>query len=317
MIIILRRYVQILCGVKALRFSGLSIRQLEAFEAFMETRSVSGAALQLHISQPSVSRLLQELEADTQLHLFDRSLGRLIPTHQAILFFAEVATTFRSAHALMKAARDIKELKRGTVRIGALAAASFDLVPGVLGALKASSPEAKMTLTVRHSRDIAASVAARLSDVGIIDDGVPRPDTLAVAIHQIESICVMDAAHPLRSKKRISLADVAQYPFVSLDPAYYARTVDGMQLNKVVEGRIVAESFQSFVACAFVTGNDALSIVDPLTARFYAPHGLISRPVNFSVPLRFAVIQNSYSITNNMANRFVALLNDRLQALTK
>ncbi|TIU76967.1 MAG: LysR family transcriptional regulator, partial [Mesorhizobium sp.] len=91
---ILVRYVLILYREEEMRFSGLSVRQLEAFEATMVAGSVSGAAIALNVSQPSVSRLLQELEIDTGLSLFDRSHGRLVPTEQGLLFYGEVGKTF-------------------------------------------------------------------------------------------------------------------------------------------------------------------------------------------------------------------------------
>ena len=112
-----------------MRFAGLSIRQLEAFDMIMLSGSVSAAATALHISQPSVSRLLQDLERDCDLKLFDRAKGRLIPTPQGIMFHEEVARSFKSARELMVAARNIRDLKQSRLRIGALAACSLEIVP--------------------------------------------------------------------------------------------------------------------------------------------------------------------------------------------
>ncbi|WP_278120477.1 LysR family transcriptional regulator [Mesorhizobium sp. WSM4887] len=103
---ILVRYVLILYREEEMRFSGLSVRQLEAFEATMVAGSVSGAAIALNVSQPSVSRLLQELEIDTGLSLFDRSHGRLVPTEQGLLFYGEVGKTFHGARNLIMAAQE-------------------------------------------------------------------------------------------------------------------------------------------------------------------------------------------------------------------
>lgn len=291
-----------------MRFSGLSIRQLEAFEAFMETRSVSGAAGLLNISQPSVSRLLQDLEADCRLHLFARRQNRLIPTHQALLFADEVSRTFRTSRNLMKIAQEISELKRGTLKIGTLAALSFKLIPDALGALRRDAENLSAVVSVRHSKDIAAAVATGLLDVGIIDEGVPAQGMQVSSVQEVNSVCVLDGGHPLASRETISLADLADWPFVSLDPDYYAREPDGIQLNAAVRGRVTAEAFQSFVACSFVKGSDALSIVDPFTARFYAPLGLQHRPISFRVPFRIAVVQNELSATNSAANRFLEIL---------
>lgn len=300
-----------------MRFSGLSIRQLEAFDAFMQSRTVSGAARQLNISQPSVSRLLQDLEADCGLALFERRGGRLLPTHQAMLFSSEVAQTFRSAHDLMTIAREIRELRRGTVRIGTLAALSFDLVPDSLSQIGTGTTGPSVLVTVRDSKNIAEMVAGHRIDVGLVDDGIVRPETHVTAIHEFNSVCAMDAAHPLAGKETVTLEDLSRYPFATLDPEYLARTPDGVELNAAVKGRIVAEAFQSFVACSFVRGNTALSVVDPFTARFYGSHHLVYKPIALWIPLRIAIIQNGMSLTNLLANRCAEVLGTALTSFSQ
>ncbi|PZO79664.1 MAG: hypothetical protein DI629_08365 [Mesorhizobium amorphae] len=295
-----------------MRFSGLSIRQLEAFDAFMQSGTVSGAATSLSISQPSVSRLLQDLEADCGLALFERRGGRLFPTHQATLFAQEVARTFQSARDLMTFAREIKELRRGTARIGTLAALSFDLVPTSLGQIGTDAASPSVVVTVNGSKTIAAMVAGQRLDVGLVDEGIARPGTHLAAIHEFNCVCVMDASHPLAQSQIVTLTDLAAHPFVTLDPDYLARTPDGAKLNAAVKGKVIAEAFQSFVACSFVRGNAALSVVDPFTARFYASHQLVFKPIDLRIPLRVALIQNGVSRTNLLANRCVETLDRSL-----
>ena len=57
----------------------ISPRQIEAFKAIVETASVTAAAANMHVSQPSVSRLLHSLEEAVGFNLFERRKGRLVP----------------------------------------------------------------------------------------------------------------------------------------------------------------------------------------------------------------------------------------------
>ena len=61
----------------------MNFKQLEAFLAFMTTGSTIEAAQRLGASQPAVSRLLSQFEADLGLPLFVRRKGRLHPTAEA------------------------------------------------------------------------------------------------------------------------------------------------------------------------------------------------------------------------------------------
>ena len=58
-----------------------TLRQIEVFNAVMQTGSVIGAAKMLNVSQPVVSRVLRHLEDQTKVPLFERSKGRLQPTY--------------------------------------------------------------------------------------------------------------------------------------------------------------------------------------------------------------------------------------------
>ncbi|TIO39788.1 MAG: hypothetical protein E5Y00_34640, partial [Mesorhizobium sp.] len=129
-------------------------------------------------------------EIDTGLSLFDRSHGRLVPTEQGLLFYGEVGKTFHGARNLIMAAQEIRELKRGVVRIGTLAAMSFNIVPEAIQQLRTRFPEARTTIAVRSSTEIVSSVASRLTDVGLVDAGVSFLDAKCVATFERNSVCV-------------------------------------------------------------------------------------------------------------------------------
>ncbi|MBC7800259.1 MAG: LysR family transcriptional regulator, partial [Gemmatimonadaceae bacterium] len=95
----------------------LSFRQLEAFHAVMIGGSASRAAELLGISQPAVSRAIAELEQGTGFALFDRVRGRLVPTPEGRLFFAEVDVSFTGLDRLRAAAARIRDFGSGAIRI--------------------------------------------------------------------------------------------------------------------------------------------------------------------------------------------------------
>ena len=61
----------------------ITLRQLEAFCAVVESGSISVAAERLYLSQPAVSKIIASLEYRTQLTLFDREYRRIVPTAEA------------------------------------------------------------------------------------------------------------------------------------------------------------------------------------------------------------------------------------------
>ena len=84
------------------------LRKLQAFHLVMQTGSVTQAAEALSISQPAVSKLLQALEAETRLTLFDRARRRLLPTMDARRFHVEVDRLFRAASGIDHLVNEIR-----------------------------------------------------------------------------------------------------------------------------------------------------------------------------------------------------------------
>ena len=98
------------------------------------------------------------------------------------------------------------------------------------------------------------------------------------------------------------------HPFVSLGYDYLGRSADGRLLRDELAENVEAETFQSYLACAFVKGSGALAIVDPFTADFYAGLGLVAKPLKLEIPFSIAVIVNHRSATSAVVSAFLDIL---------
>src|SRR5271167_2032319 len=110
----------------------MRIRQVEAFQAVMRSAGVTAAAALLNISQPSVSRLIADLEHEVGFALFVRRGGRLHPTQQGLALYEAVRRSFQGLDLLDQAARRIRAHPVGTIRVAALSALAASLLPPVL-----------------------------------------------------------------------------------------------------------------------------------------------------------------------------------------
>jgi DNA-binding transcriptional LysR family regulator len=82
----------------------MNIRHVEIFRAVITNGTASRAAEVLRISQPAVSKAIQELERYIGFDLFHRIKGRIVPTSEAQLFFKEVEQSFAGMDYLRNAA---------------------------------------------------------------------------------------------------------------------------------------------------------------------------------------------------------------------
>ncbi len=94
----------------------LNVRQLEAFRAVMLSGSMTGGGRLMSISQPAVTRLIRDLEAELKLSLFRREGTHIEPTREGKELFREVSRHFVSTERIREAADAIREFNGGQLR---------------------------------------------------------------------------------------------------------------------------------------------------------------------------------------------------------
>jgi DNA-binding transcriptional LysR family regulator len=187
----------------------MQLPDLAAFLAVATDRSFSAAARRLHRTQPAISQAVRRIEDELGERLFDRSsrdgtlteAGRLLQDYaQRLLGLASEAET---------AVRELQQVRRGRVIIGANEAAVHSLLPHIE---KFTAAHPNVVLEVRRipSRQIANAVLDRSLDFGILtfqpaDRGV---QTLSLGIDDV--VLLTAPKHPLAARRRVTLPEVGR-----------------------------------------------------------------------------------------------------------
>jgi DNA-binding transcriptional LysR family regulator len=150
------------------------IRQLEVFHAVISTGSATRAAELLRISQPSVSKLLQDLEVQTGVSLFSRVRKRLSPTPEGRRLAKEVEGLFLKLSRIEHVANEMRAKGVGELRIASLPALGLRLIPSLLAEFQRANPEIRAVLSVVPSQRVVEMVASGEADVGF---AYPVPGT--------------------------------------------------------------------------------------------------------------------------------------------
>jgi len=295
----------------------LSLRQIEAFKAVMESTSVTAAAEAMRISQPGVSRLLRDLEHAVGFPLFLRRKGRLVPTAEARLFHDEVQKYFRTMRRLTHTASDIRALARGQLRIGAFAALSIMVTPAVIRRFHAAHPQMHVSCTAGQSRQIADLVASRFADLGIIDPEARSGALRVERLWRFRCVCALPAGHPLAGREALGTGDLAGQNVIALEREFLSRFPAGAALHDALADSLRLQVQQSVTACALVAEGVGIAIVDPFTAGHFAASGVVVRPLEAEIPFETCVVSSPDAPLSNAAGEFLALLEDELERITR
>ena len=257
----------------------LTFRQLEAFHAVMISGSASRAAELLQVSQPAVSRALAELEHEVGFALLDRVRGRLLPTPEGQLFFADVGASFSGLDRLRAAAARIRDFGSGSIRLASLAALGSTLVPRAIRRFRDAHPGIAITLHVASSSIVRDLVASGHFELGLAADEVDLYGIDHRVFGSVRAVCVLPPGHALASCRVIRPLDLDGQPFVALAPEDRARG----RLNAVLEEAgarpdIVVETPNSATVCALALEGVGIGLANPLAIEGFVERGLLLRP---------------------------------------
>lgn len=269
----------------------LSFRMIEMFRAVVMQGSISDAAQLLNVSQPAVSRLVRDLEAELGLTLFERRSGRVFATDEALTLFEEVHRSFVGLDRISKAADQIRAGHRGSLSIGCMPAVGLSLMPRVVRRMRKDWPEIDLVLKVFRSPTVIQHLNSLQCDLGVVEASFSSPATQLSQVLQLEMVCVFPPGDPLDALDVVHPADLAGRDFVSLDAESKTRTrIDAIFESAGIDRRLRLEAPLTDVVCSLVFEGCGVSIVDPLSASSAAKYGLRSRPFRPATPFAFQAL---------------------------
>lgn len=254
-------------------------RQIEAFNALMVMGSTVKAGELLGISQPAVSRLIKQLEIETQLRLFDRESGRMRPTREGLAFHREVDRAFLSLRRLELLAHEIRTYNQGQLRIGALPALGFSFIPKIVDAYSKENPKMLIKIETTSSAIIRDVVAGGQFDLGFVADEIDISGVLSERFAAPPVVCIMPLGHPLATKSIITPQDLEGQPFVSLSHVDRTRQrIDALFEKAGIRRNVVVETHFALSICQLVASGLGLGLINPYSLGGISPGQLVARP---------------------------------------
>ncbi|GAA1942777.1 transcriptional regulator CynR [Kitasatospora viridis] len=162
--------------------AALELRHLRYLLAVADHGNFTRAAEELHVSQPTLSQQVRQLERTLGVQLLDRS-GRTVRLTDAGAVYADHARrALRDLAAAERAVHDVRELTRGHLRLGVTPTFTAYLVGPLAAALHARHPGVGLTLVETTQDRIEAALLADDLDLGIAFAGPHPPGVAATAL---------------------------------------------------------------------------------------------------------------------------------------
>ncbi|MXO68570.1 LysR family transcriptional regulator [Pelagerythrobacter marinus] len=246
----------------------MRLRHIEVFYAVYRTGSVTGAAQELNVSQPSVSKVLRHAEDQLGYPLFRRNKGRLEPTEAAHELFGEVDEVYRQVRSLRQTAKNIGARRGGHIRLGLLPSLGFGVIPEAIARLRDEHPDVSFELDTLHSRDIASSLHERELDLAIGYGSAAKSRLAVRQVGEIELLVAARKADFVPAGGVVDFEDLDGRDFIGLRDSGPSGAVLLDEIDRLgITPREVVTARTYYVALALVQRGVGLTVVDEFTAR--------------------------------------------------
>ncbi|HLY65486.1 MAG TPA: LysR substrate-binding domain-containing protein [Chloroflexota bacterium] len=259
----------------------MNLNQIRVFVAVANRLSFTLAAQDLHLTQPAVSLQIKALERNERIRLFERR-GNVLGLTEAGRALYDSAVTMLSAHE--QATRLLAELsgaKRGRLAIGTNTTSGMYVVPDVLARFHERWPDADIELHIDPAVRILERIHQNVVDIGIVGGPVEddrfevehlAPDPLAL---------IFSPRHPFAREKIVTLADLADQPFIVPEPTSVMRILFERALREAgLAIRIGQQLHEAEPVKKAVEANLGVGIVSALAiSRELATGDLLSAPI--------------------------------------
>ncbi|MCM3121772.1 LysR family transcriptional regulator [Mesobacillus sp. AQ2] len=241
----------------------MDIRHLEYFTEVAKHLSFTKASQTLHVTQPSISKAIKNLEGELGVPLFYRSSKQLELTDagKAVLINAkEVLQAFKN---LTLELTDIMELKSGEIRIGIPPIVGAAFFSKFISQYKEKYPLVKITLTEVGTKKIKLGVEEGTLDIGLICT-LPAPNSSFEIINVIKDplMLIVHRDHGLALKKEVHFSELDNEPFILYrkDFTLYDLIIEECSKNHF-QPNIVCESSQKDFLLGMVEGKMGIALL--------------------------------------------------------
>src|SRR5215212_5935706 len=192
----------------------MDLMAMRVFLAVAEERSFSRAAAKVHRTQPAVSQAVRRLETDLGEQLFDRSskTGTLTDAGRVLQNYGQ--RLVRLAEETESAMRELRDLRRGRVLIGANEAAIHTLLP-LIARFRQKVPDIAVDVRRVPARQIAVEVQQGSLGFGALTFRPAEEGLLEVIVGSDELVLLMPPSHPFAKRRHVSMEDVSREPVVA------------------------------------------------------------------------------------------------------
>ncbi len=223
----------------------LNVHRLRVFRAVAERRSFTRAAEDLFMTQPAVSHLVALLESSLGTRLLRRQARGVVLTEAGEVVYRYALGVLDATDGLVHTLSQLAGSAHGRLAVGAGMTLGIYHLPPLLGEFQRAHQSVEVSLRIGRPEDLVEPLLSNSIDL-LFADHIPKAVQAAELVAEQyfvdEMVLVVAPSHPFAGRRGVSLADVAEQPFVMRESgASIRRWVDAHLARLDIRPRVVLE----------------------------------------------------------------------------
>lgn len=285
----------------------MKLLQMRYFQTVCRHGSITKAAEELFVSQPTISFCLKELEDEFGVKLFHRRHNRLQLTVEGQFFLDKVNYILQSVDALATQMKDMGN-NHNHVKIAVPAMISTFLFPPIFNAYTKQYPNVELEMLETGSLQARKLVDANSVDLGItILDNVVADNYNVLPLVSTELVFCVSRTHPLATRKRISFKELANEHIILFKADSYQNIFIKRAFSEVgVDPKIMLYSSQLYTVKEFISCGNAGAFLYRQVAEM--DKDLVCIPIDQAIIQDIVLIWSKSSSLYSDAENFIQFL---------
>lgn len=261
-------------------------KMIEAFRAAIVHGGISAGADALGMSQPSMSRVMADLQKVVGFPLFLKHGRTIRPTEEALALMTKVQQSFLGLEEIMRFSDQLRKQRMGRLSIATIPSIGHSIMPEAVEYLRAKFPDVFITLSVTSYIEVARNVRSRQADIGFTADILSLGELETVAEFTADCVCIGTSKWLSPKLSFVEVTDLVGRPFIGPTGTFQKR-LDALLATTGQQLDIMVETSLFHTISDMVLRGMGVSIVDPLTGALHRHRGGIALPLRPSLSYTF------------------------------
>jgi DNA-binding transcriptional LysR family regulator len=286
----------------------VNIQKYKAFMKVAEVESFTRAAEKLFYSQSGISRMINDLEKEWNVVLFERGRTGVRLTSDGVKLLPFAQKVFKEYQQLQAEVDALNGLQSGVIRIGTFSSVATHWLPGILQSFKQDYPNIDFELLLGDYTEIESWITEGRVDCGFTR--LPAASALeTIFLEKDDYLAVLPEGHLLAEQDTVSLASLCDEPFILLEKGKNNEIFDIFRVSGL-KARVKFTLWDDYAVMAMVGKKLGVSILPRLILR-NMPCDIITREIDISPHRNIGLAFRNRKMTSRAVNQFIQYLDFR------